>query len=463
MKRVFLAGFLALNLSLASAATVHIDSMPISEVAKQVSTLSGVAIVVPSTIQNSMSLYSGTSLSSQQLLDLFLNSVVSLGYSYRLEDGKLFLFETGTSNQSLMKVVTVPVRLDESLLNVLPNESRMFATDTMTVVYTMPSYFYLVRKLANEKTGIKEALTTKVYKSLSARPSQYLSLAGNDLTLKAFDDIGRLVAQGSPDKIKELDSVISALEGSISIYKVDLLIVSAAEDFNKTYNLNLSAPLGNVYSTLSGGISSARKQEGDGLQSLLTWIDQHSQLSILQKPHISLLDGKKARLLVGQEVPFETTRFDPSTSTGLITNTQRKDVGLALDISVNSLSSGMVRVQLHQELSSISQQQLEKSTDLITDKQTVQTVLDVQPERFYLIGGLSYEDKQKTVSGSPAFHQIEFLDDIFTDENENSSKRDLLIFIQLTDVSAQVTQLPSGANASAAVRSELVTRINKTN
>ena len=450
MKKILLVlVFLVTNLQ---ASEIQLRHAPLQEFIEQIYVQTGKSVIVPSDINPFLNMYLKPNLTQSELLNIFKNSVINSGLTYK-EFGDTIYIDTRSEDVSMfMQPITFDVSLNLEVLDFLPNGSKMYVGNSQTVIYTNKEYFPILHKIAGNTKYHLSNYTTKVYKSLSAKPSTYLDLQTDNLTLKALDSLNRLVATGLREEIAKFDTLINTLESSLSTYVVDMFIVSSSEDFNKKYNLDLTVGSDLLSLGLSGFFTANYGTPFTAAKNatfLFNFIKSNRYLSIVEKPHVMLLDGKSTRLTVGQEVPFETQSFDPQGSISTIQTTERKDVGLILDISANSLMDGKVRLNIDQQLSSISTQQLERSVDLITDKQSYQTTLDVELNKFYLVGGLSYKDKYKQVDRNPIFEDLGILDELTTNTDSQSSSRDLLLFIQVRNSSEFQAQNRASDSGSA--------------
>ncbi|GKT13065.1 MAG: general secretion pathway protein D [Thiomicrorhabdus sp.] len=436
MIKIILLWFLA---SSVSAAPISFRDTPLKEVADTVSQITGKPILIPSNIKQNISLFAPDGLSTKEVLNLFYSSLSMAGYGYEIKGRVIHVKPSSNqkANQSLYKVFTLDYSLPSDALAFLPEGTKVMDLGDKTLVSTSPDYLSLLNQMGRSERIKDSKQVSKVIRLHSVKPSKFLVFKSDDLDLVAFDDIDRLSVVGSQTDVNKLLTTIRKLDASLGMYQIDLVIVSASQLFSKSYDLNLSFAQDVFSMDLVNGLSASISSpfaHANNYSSLLMWIKTNSDLSIVQKPNVLVLDGQNAQLLVGQEVPFKTAKYDPTKSTGEIETVERRNVGLEVNMGVRSLNNGKIRINLTQELSSISPVQLEKSTDIITDKQRISTVLDVSPSRFYLIGGLSYRDKSLTTSSLPIFDEIPVLDNLFTDEKLNTSYRDLLIFIQVHDV-----------------------------
>jgi general secretion pathway protein D len=170
------------------------------------------------------------------------------------------------------------------------------------------------------------------------------------------------------------------------------------------------------------------------LQSLAT----QGKAKILASPHILVSDNREARIQVGQQIPLATsTTTQPLTTTTTTVATvaststiQYKDIGIILTVKPQINDSGLVSLQLTQEVSSqgadvniagqafASINKTEATTELVAlDGETI------------IIGGLIREDNTRARSGIPFLSRIPVLGYLFGSTNDDTTRAELIILL----------------------------------
>ena len=98
-------------------------------------------------------------------------------------------------------------------------------------------------------------------------------------------------------------------------------------------------------------------------------LEGESGVNVLSTPNILTLDNEEAKLLVGQNVPFITGSYTPNatSATNPFQTIERKDIGLTLKVKPQITEAGTVKLNIFQEVSSISRDASVKGADLITN------------------------------------------------------------------------------------------------
>jgi general secretion pathway protein D len=137
--------------------------------------------------------------------------------------------------------------------------------------------------------------------------------------------------------------------------------------------------------------------------------------------------------------------------TNPFTTIQRQDVGITLKVTPTITDGGTVRLDVHQEVSSVvpSVDGI-KSSDIITNKRSIETSILADDGQTIVLGGLVQDDVTKSVSKVPILGDIPYIGVLFRSTSDTRTKRNLLVFLQPTIVrssaqAAAVTQRQYGA------------------
>ena len=103
---------------------------------------------------------------------------------------------------------------------------------------------------------------------------------------------------------------------------------------------------GLVIGSVDGTISFAG-QEFLNIGALVKALETESGVNVLSTPHLLTTNNEEAEIIVGENVPFVTSRS--STSSGQpIETIERKDVGIKLKITPQINESDFVRLKIYQ-------------------------------------------------------------------------------------------------------------------
>lgn len=212
------------------------------------------------------------------------------------------------------------------------------------------------------------------------------------------------------------------------------LKISGIKPFNN--DVNISGPL-----TLDAPITSptftfAAYDAANSVKLYLQSLATEGKAKILAAPHILVSDNHEAKIQVGSQIPLATSTTTTPTSgdttaTSTITSTvQYKDIGIILKVKPQVNDSGLVSLEISQEVSSrgdkvtIAGQEFES-----INKTEATTNLVAQNGETIIIGGLIREDATNSRAGIPFLSKLPILGYLFGSTIDESSRNELIILL----------------------------------
>jgi general secretion pathway protein D len=109
---------------------------------------------------------------------------------------------------------------------------------------------------------------------------------------------------------------------------------------------------------------------------------------------------------------------------------QYKDIGIILKVKPQINESGLVALEINQEVSTYTTQTLyTNSTQIILNKTEATTNVVVSDGQTIVIGGLIREDTTKSDSGIPFLHRIPVLGYLFGEKTRDTNRREMVILL----------------------------------
>jgi general secretion pathway protein D len=173
-------------------------------------------------------------------------------------------------------------------------------------------------------------------------------------------------------------------------------------------------------------------------RAVITALTEESKAKVLAAPHILVADNHEARIQVGSQIPLSTsTTTTPlsgtTTTTVLNTSTstiQYKDIGIILKVKPQINDSGLVTIELSQEVSSIGSNVKIAGQDFASiDKEEVSSNLVARDGETIVIGGLIREDTTKSKDGIPFLSKIPILGHLFGNTTDNAKRSEIIILL----------------------------------
>jgi type II secretion system protein D len=210
-----------------------------------------------------------------------------------------------------------------------------------------------------------------------------------------------------------------------------------------TRNINLggsatSTPTGTNLTNSSGDGFTFVATDPKGLvRAKLATALSNKKGKVLAAPHILVVDNREARIQVGRQIPLATsaTTYIPTSgtteNTPITSTVQYKDIGIILKVKPQINDSGLVSLEISQELSDVST----TTTDIAgqkysaIDKTETTTNLIAQDGETIVIGGLIREDNNNTKTGIPFLSQIPLIGNLFSYTEKITSRTELIILL----------------------------------
>lgn len=285
---------------------------------------------------------------------------------------------------------------------------------------------------------------------------------GEQLNIQADEAVNALVISAPPDIMGSLEQVIRRLDIRRAQVIVEAVIAEVtaekARELGVQWAIDGSArnqPVGvinfsgsgsglaelvanptNVGNGLLAAIGDTATSGGTRIGALLRALSGDVNTNILSTPSLVTLDNEEAEIVVGQNVPFITGSY---TSTGTGTSTpsnpfqtiSRQDVGLSLKIKPQINEGDTVRLEIEQEVSSISSATT-GAADIVTNKRAIKTSVLVDSGQVLVLGGLIDDQQVQNDQKVPGLGDIPILGYLFSYKKTSTVKRNLMVFIHPT-------------------------------
>ncbi|WP_299873731.1 type II secretion system secretin GspD [uncultured Cocleimonas sp.] len=281
-----------------------------------------------------------------------------------------------------------------------------------------------------------------------------------DIDIQADEASNSLIITAEPDVQRNLAKVISRLDVRRAQVMVEAVIAEVSASLSKTLgaNLGLSSTEGivgaagtvtgvsallNIFTADADNVASGLAGNGgrlglvDNVGSnkfglLIDALSGDGATNVLSTPTVLALDNEEASIVIGEEVPFVTGSY---TSTGDTTNPsnpfqtiERKDIGITLKIKPQINDGSSVRLDIEQEVSSISASST-GADDRITNKRSIATSVMVEDDQVLVLGGLMRDRFTDSVSKVPFLGDVPVLGKLFRNTTTEKTKTNLMVFI----------------------------------
>ncbi len=290
-------------------------------------------------------------------------------------------------------------------------------------------------------------------------------------TIQAHVETNSLVISAPPAIFRSLEAVVRQLDIRRNQVLIEAVVAEVADQTASELGVQWQMPLGNNRHVIGGTnftgtspgnniIAAAQNPLGVGnglnlgyidgtvqigrntifqLGALVTALRGDGKSNILSTPSVMTLDNQEAEIKVAQEVPFLTGQYSTNaTATAATANTtgitnpfqtiERKDVGLVLKVKPQINVGDSVRLDIHQEVSSIAPN-VSGAVDIVTNKRELTTSVLVKDDALLVLGGLIDNQAKDNVQKVPALGDIPLIGNLFRYRTNDRTKKDLMVFL----------------------------------
>ncbi len=202
----------------------------------------------------------------------------------------------------------------------------------------------------------------------------------------------------------------------------------ALEDFSDTEN-GLDTPLGGALGIFTEEIEVAGVTFRN-IQGLINYFREDRQTSIISTPQLLTTDNEEAKIVVGRNVPYQTTASTRDNDT--FNSFEYRDVGTTLIITPQISQGDTIRLNISHEISVVESGQLQSRP--VTLKRVIDTTVLVEDASTIVIGGLIDSQVSVTEWKIPFLGDIPILGYLFKSDGKQTDRTNLYIFISPTIV-----------------------------
>ncbi|HJO50345.1 MAG TPA: secretin N-terminal domain-containing protein, partial [Sulfitobacter pontiacus] len=284
-------------------------------------------------------------------------------------------------------------------------------------------------------------------------------VAPDAVNITASVETNSIVVRGTAAQVQEVGQLVHALDVRRPQVMIEAAIVEvsgevaerlgvqlglgpnvpngaiAASNFSNGGGVSLGSVLAAVGvpagSALSTGLTLGAGGNDFGI--LVQALSQSTSARLLSTPSVTTLDNEPATIVVGQNVPFRTGSFatDGNTATPF-TTIERRDVGITMNVVPRITAGGVVQLVIEQEISSLTNANVEGAADLVTNRRVINTTVMADNRGTVVLGGLITDDRINGSSKVPGLGDLPVVGELFKSRNARNTQRTLFVFLRPT-------------------------------
>ncbi len=187
--------------------------------------------------------------------------------------------------------------------------------------------------------------------------------------------------------------------------------------------------------------------------SATTTIDaliQKNKAHLLASPSIATLNGREARIIIGEKFPYKEKT---QTTTGTTETTKFIDVGTTLRVTPLVSPDGWITMNVHPEVSSVSAA-LDAGPRITTRE--ADATIRVRDGQTIIIGGLISKQDDHIKGGVPILRAIPIVGVLFSKRSEDRQEKELTVFI----TPRIIREMPESASAKDFTKEEVYLQVD---
>jgi general secretion pathway protein D len=225
-------------------------------------------------------------------------------------------------------------------------------------------------------------------------------------------------------------SPIAALGAQAALAKL-----GNTQDIRDTASATLAQGLASIPGQTFGV---ARLGTQTNFMGLVNMLQNNGDTNVLSTPSLLTTDNTKAKISIGQKIPFRTGNVIPPGGGGgaqqsyfnSVAPITRESVGISLEVTPHINDGDSLIMDIKQEVSGLSNKDSPEGP--ITDERKIDTQILVSDGQTVVLGGLIKDEVQVSSSRVPLLGSIPLLGKLFRNDSSSKVKTNLLVFIRAT-------------------------------
>ena len=250
-----------------------------------------------------------------------------------------------------------------------------------------------------------------------------------------------IIYKGSGQQWLQLRPLLEELDRPVPSVMIDVLLAEVNINDREGLGIdwrNITASIGGkdlILGTVNGigasGLNISALNSAGQTKAALNAFYENRQAVIRSSPKLMVRSGQEARIEVGNEIPV-VTGSTQSTDTGNapITQTvQYRKTGVLLSIKPTVQASGVVDLQVSQELSESTDTSTSENLTPVINNRKVETTLTLRDGGSVMLAGLISSNKGRGDTGVPLLGDIPWLGNLFKSQSTSENRTELIVMI----------------------------------
>ena len=264
----------------------------------------------------------------------------------------------------------------------------------------------------------------------------------SDVGIIADQSTNSLVILATPADYAKIDGAIRQLDITPLQVLLEATIVEVTLSGQLSYGVqwffNHSLPEGHqgqgtvgLPLSFPGSFSYSIVNSADRIRALLNLLATEDKVNVISSPSVLVLDNETANIRVGNQQPVSTAVV---TEGGVVaTSVQFKDTGVTLNVSPRVNASGLVTLDISQELTDVGA--IDDATGQRAFLQrSIESSVALRSGESAVLGGLIQENETNSRSGVPFLYKLPIIGALFGQRIKNVDRAELLVLLSVSVV-----------------------------
>jgi general secretion pathway protein D len=170
---------------------------------------------------------------------------------------------------------------------------------------------------------------------------------------------------------------------------------------------------------------------GDDAKVALNALDSVTKVDVLSSPKLMVLNNQTATLQVGDQVPIVTQSAVSTVTTGapIVNSVQLKDTGVILKVTPRINTSGMVQMDVAQEVSDVAPTTTSNIDSPTIQQRKIDSTVVVGDGETVALGGLMRDNRRGGREGIVFLGDLPVVGSLFRYDTVRKARTELLVFI----------------------------------
>ena len=249
-----------------------------------------------------------------------------------------------------------------------------------------------------------------------------------------------IIFQGTAEEYAQFRNLVEQMDRAPLEVLIEATVAEVTLDRNESLGVVLGFDDGvastgnrNTIRSSTGLFATLLRSRGQ-ISANLNALAGNSRITVLSTPRLVTTSGTSASIQVGSQVPIITTQQTAPSGTvagtsNILQDVQYRSTGISLNIKPTINSSRRVELNVVQEVSSASANNISKVDSPIIQQRSIQTNLSLSDGETALLGGLISENFNSGDTGVPYLKDIPILGNLFKNQSKSLTRTELIILL----------------------------------